>query len=122
MSKTAFKYELGDPKVIKNFAHYTRSNYGFKVIRSVFQGKISCDVTLENDKGFISFQSGSYRADAVQSGSCSVSTLDVDLSQVSDSVKPGVAGAAGVSSAGVASPVISGSQELPPNVNEFDPH
>ena len=61
---------------------------GFKVIRSVFQGKISCDVILENDKGFISFQSGSYRADAVQSGSCSVSTLDVDLSQVSESVKP----------------------------------
>ena len=29
-------------------------------IRSIFQGKISCDVSLENNKGFISFQSGMF--------------------------------------------------------------
>ncbi len=59
------------------------------VIRSIFQGKISSNVTLEGDKGFISFQSGSFRADAVESGDCPISIIDVDISQVSDSIKPG---------------------------------
>jgi electron transfer flavoprotein alpha subunit len=62
---------------------------GFVLIRSVFQGKISCDVSLENDKGFVSFQSGSFRADAVQSGSCSISQFEVDLSQSTDTIRPG---------------------------------
>ena len=59
------------------------------LVRSVFQGKISCDVSLEGNKGFLSFQSGSFRADSVQSGSCSVTTLDVDLSSSADSIRPG---------------------------------
>ena len=62
---------------------------GFVLIRSVFQGKISCDVSLENDKGFVSFQSGSFRVDAVQSGSCSISQFDVDLSQSTNTIRPG---------------------------------
>ena len=59
----------------------------FNLVRSVFQGKISCDVSLEGNKGFLSFQSGSFRADSVQSGSCSISTLDVDLSSSTDSIR-----------------------------------
>lgn len=61
----------------------------FNLVRSVFQGKISCDVSLEDNKGFLSFQSGSFRADSVQSGSCSVTTFDVDLSASTDSIRPG---------------------------------
>ena len=61
----------------------------FAVIRSIYQGKISCDVSLEENKGFISFQSGSFRADAIESGSCSISEINVDISQSNNSIKPG---------------------------------
>jgi len=66
-----------------------KNDDNFVLIRSVFQGKISCDVILENDNGFISFQSGSFRADSVQMGSCTVSQFEVDLSQSMDSIRPG---------------------------------
>jgi electron transfer flavoprotein alpha subunit len=61
----------------------------FVVIRSIFQGKISSDVLIKNNNGFISFQSGSFRADSIQTGSCEVSNVSVDLSQSTDSVRPG---------------------------------
>jgi len=66
-----------------------KNNDGFVLVRSIFQGKVSCDVALEDGKGLISFQSGAFRADAVESGSCSVSIMDLDLSQISNSVQPG---------------------------------
>jgi len=61
----------------------------FVVIRSIYQGKISSDVSIENNNGFISFQSGSFRADEIQVGSCEVTQVSVDLSQSTDLVRPG---------------------------------
>jgi len=66
-----------------------KTDPNFVVIRSIFQGKISSDVSIENNNGFISFQSGSFRADEIQAGSCEVTQISVDLSQSSDLVRPG---------------------------------
>jgi len=66
-----------------------KTDPNFVVIRSIFQGKISSDVSIENNNGFISFQSGSFRADEIQVGSCEVTQVSVDLSQSTDLVRPG---------------------------------
>ncbi|MBC8197521.1 MAG: electron transfer flavoprotein subunit alpha/FixB family protein [Candidatus Marinimicrobia bacterium] len=66
-----------------------KTDPNFVVIRSIYQGKISSDVSIENNNGFISFQSGSFRADEIQVGSCEVIQVSVDLSQSTDLVRPG---------------------------------
>ena len=57
-------------------------------IRQVYQGKINTNVSA-NGLVLISFQSGAYRADSIQSGSATTRTLDLDLSSVPTSIRPG---------------------------------
>ena len=59
------------------------------LIRSVYQGKFNAELIVKNDKFIMSFQSGSFRADSLQNGSTSIRNVSVDLSNVSDSIKPG---------------------------------
>ncbi len=56
--------------------------------RQVYQGKINAD--LHGDGLLlVSVQSGSYRADEVESGNSNVETVNVDLSSVGNSIRPG---------------------------------
>ena len=57
-------------------------------IRQVYQGKINTNVSA-NGLVLMSFQSGAYRADSIQSGSATTRTLDLDLSSVPTSIRPG---------------------------------
>lgn len=57
-------------------------------IRQVYQGKINTNVSA-NGLVLISFQSGAYRADSIQSGSATTRTLDLDLSSVPTSIRLG---------------------------------
>ena len=56
--------------------------------RQLYQGKINADL---NGDGLllISVQSGSYRADEIESGSSTIEMFDVDLSSVGNSIRPG---------------------------------
>ena len=58
------------------------------LIRSVYQGKFNADLTLNKDQFILSFQSGAFRADSLQNGSTALRSVPVDLSGVSESIKP----------------------------------
>ena len=59
------------------------------LVRSVYQGKFNSDLCVNSDKFIISFQSGSFRSDALKTGSTSIRNISVDLSGVDDSIQPG---------------------------------
>ena len=61
---------------------------GLTLVRSIYQGKFNADVTVE-EKAIISFQSGAFRADGIQSGSAAVRNVSVDISAISETIKPG---------------------------------
>ena len=61
---------------------------GLTGIRQVYQGKINTNI-LANGLALISFQSGAFRADSIESGSATTLTVDVDLSSVPTSIRPG---------------------------------
>ena len=58
-------------------------------VRQVFQGKIDADVSTTPGLVIVSFQSGTFRSDDLGSGSPTIRTLDVDLSQIPSWVRPG---------------------------------
>ncbi len=58
-------------------------------VRHIFQGKISADMTTTPGLVIVSFQAGAFRSDDLGSGSPTVRTLDIDLSQVPSRVHPG---------------------------------
>jgi len=57
-------------------------------IRSIYQGKFNSDSTVKNGILIVSFQSGAFQADSLQSGSSDIRQLTVDLSEVNDSIVP----------------------------------
>ena len=57
-------------------------------IRQVYQGKINTNVSA-NGLVLMSFQSGAYRSDSIEAGSATTRTLDLDLSSVPTSIRPG---------------------------------
>ena len=61
---------------------------GLTGIRQVYQGKINTNISAEG-LVLISFQSGAFRADSVEEGSASTRKLDVDLSVVPTTIRPG---------------------------------
>ena len=67
---------------------------GFKMedkltfIRSIYQGKMNSDSVVNIGAFIVSFQSGAFRVDGLQSGSAEIRNVTVDLSGVSDSITP----------------------------------
>ena len=61
---------------------------GLTGIRQVYQGKINTNISA---KGLVlmSFQSGAFRSDSIESGSAPTRNLDVDLSEVPATIRPG---------------------------------
>ena len=59
------------------------------LVRSVYQGKLNSDIVVNGDKCIVSFQSGAFRVDSLKSGSAPIRKQAIDLSDVSDSIKPG---------------------------------
>ena len=56
--------------------------------RQVYQGKINADL-YGDGLLLVSVQSGSYRADEIESGKSNIEMIDVDLSSVDNSIRPG---------------------------------
>ena len=61
---------------------------GLTGIRQVYQGKINTNISAEG-LVLMSFQSGAFRADSVETGSAAARTMDVDLSSVPATIRPG---------------------------------
>ena len=59
------------------------------LVRSVYQGKFNSDLSVNSEKYILSFQSGAFRSDKLQTGSASTRNISVDLSGVGDSIQPG---------------------------------
>jgi electron transfer flavoprotein alpha subunit len=61
---------------------------GLTGIRQVYQGKINTNILAEG-LVLMSFQSGAFRADSVETGSATARTIDIDLSSIPTSIRPG---------------------------------
>ena len=59
------------------------------LVRSVYQGKFNSDISVNSEKFILSFQSGSFRVDTLETGSASIRKVSVDLSSMDDSIQPG---------------------------------
>ncbi|MFC1480995.1 electron transfer flavoprotein subunit alpha/FixB family protein [Candidatus Neomarinimicrobiota bacterium] len=64
--------------------------------RQVFQGKMDADITIDASGAIVSFQSGSYKADELESGAPEVVNLDLDLSHVESKIRRSVRAKAGI--------------------------
>ena len=62
---------------------------GTKLIftRSLYQNKVNVDVECKSDVAIVSFQSGSYKLDSIESGSNQTEVLSVDLNAVHNKIK-----------------------------------
>ncbi|MFB0515691.1 MAG: electron transfer flavoprotein subunit alpha/FixB family protein [Candidatus Neomarinimicrobiota bacterium] len=58
-------------------------------VRQIFQGKISAEMKTTPGLVIIAFQAGAFRADDLGSGSPTVRTIEVDLSDIPARVRPG---------------------------------
>ncbi|NOZ08461.1 MAG: electron transfer flavoprotein subunit alpha/FixB family protein [FCB group bacterium] len=65
-----------------------KTDDNFTVTRQISQGKINADMAFENPS-LISFQSGAFRADEVESGTAEVRAIALDLSAVPGTIRPG---------------------------------
>ena len=59
------------------------------LVRSVYQGKFNSDLTLRSEKFLLSFQSGAFRSDGINTGSTTIRNISVDLSDVDEIIQPG---------------------------------
>ena len=57
--------------------------------RSVYQGKLNVDVSVNHGKFIMSFQSGSFKADSLQAGTASINTLEIDFTNLETTINPG---------------------------------
>jgi electron transfer flavoprotein alpha subunit len=57
--------------------------------RSVYQGKLNTDVSVNHGKFMMSFQSGSFKADSLQKGSTNIKTMEIDFSDMKTTINPG---------------------------------
>ena len=64
-------------------------NNDITFVRSIYQGKFNANYTINNKQSIISFQSGAFKIDTIQSGTASVRNISIDLSTTYDSIKPG---------------------------------
>ena len=62
------------------------SNLSFS--RSIYQGKLNSDISINSSKYIISFQSGSFRSDDIDSGNSSIRKHDIDLSSLNNTIIP----------------------------------
>ena len=64
-------------------------NNQLTLIRSVYQGKLNVDISINHDQFIMSFQSGSFKAESLKTGSTNIREIQFDLSNVKENIKPG---------------------------------
>tara|TARA_B100001250_G_C19771750_1_gene777483 strand:+ start:697 stop:1644 length:948 start_codon:yes stop_codon:yes gene_type:complete len=66
-----------------------KSDGNLKFVRQLYQGKVSADYSVDSYPLIASFQSGSYRADTITSGSSEISSKSINLDNVKNIIHPG---------------------------------
>ncbi len=74
------------PFIVDCIAYKTEPN--FTVTRQISQGKINADMAFDNP-ALISFQSGAFRADDIENGTAEVRQIQIDISSVPMTIRPG---------------------------------
>ena len=64
-------------------------NNDLTLVRSVYQGKFNANYTINSKQSIVSFQSGAFKIDDIQSGTASNRNISIDLSTIYDSITPG---------------------------------
>tara|TARA_Y100001970_G_C14229009_1_gene857459 strand:+ start:1418 stop:2374 length:957 start_codon:yes stop_codon:yes gene_type:complete len=64
-------------------------NNSLSFTRSVYQGKLNADLSVKTNSFIVSFQSGAFKTDALESGSANVRNFDVEISNISSIIEPG---------------------------------
>ena len=59
------------------------------MIRSIYQGKLNANLSVNDSSYLISFQAGSFSADDLNSGSASLREISLNLADVNDTIRPG---------------------------------
>ena len=59
---------------------------GLTLTRALYQNKINVDVSVKSSNSIVSFQSGSYKLDQIKEGSCTIETVEIDLSSVPETI------------------------------------
>ena len=77
-----------DIPLISDCIGFNNNNSNLSFSRSIYQGKLNSDISINSSKYIISFQSGSFRSDDIDSGSSSIRKHDIDLSSVSNTIVP----------------------------------
>ena len=57
-----------------------------KFTRGLYQNKINSDIGIKSKSAIVSFQSGAYKIDSIESGDTEISTLKLDLSSVENKI------------------------------------
>lgn len=61
----------------------------FLLTRSVYQGKLNSDISINHDKFIMSFQSGSFKIDKLKEGSANLNKMEIDFSNMEKTINPG---------------------------------
>ena len=77
-----------DIPFLSDCSDYKTDNH-LTFVRSIYQGKFNSDWVFDEGSYIVSFQSGAFRADAIKAGTASIRNISVDLSNVTNSIKPG---------------------------------
>jgi len=77
-----------DIPLISDCIGFNNNNGNLSFSRSIYQGKLNSDISINSSKYIISFQSGSFRSDDIDSGNSSIKKHDVDLSSLNNTIVP----------------------------------
>ena len=78
-----------DIPFISDCIDYSSEGSSIEWIRSLYRAKINCKIKANSSQSIISVQSGCFSSEALKSGNCSVSKVDLDLSDVKKTIIPG---------------------------------
>ena len=78
-----------DMPFISDCTDYSYSEGMLSLNRPIYQAKLTQKLSLTSNKALISFQAGSYSCDDLKSEISNIEILDIDLSSISPTIKPG---------------------------------
>ena len=78
-----------DIPFISDCTDYNDSGELLSFNRPIYQAKLTQKLSLTSNKALISFQAGSYSSDDLEFENSNIENLDIDLSSVPNTIKPG---------------------------------
>ena len=78
-----------DIPFVSDCVDYSLNETSIEWIRTLYRAKINCSIKSTDKQTIISVQSGCFKVDNLLEGESSIDTLNVDLSNVSNTITPG---------------------------------